>query len=260
MTPTQFDAWLADAKRPPLLMGVLNATPDSFSDGGELSDTQTIERVAIEMAARGAAVLDVGGESTRPGADPVSADEQIARVVPAILAARSAGCVISVDTASAKVAAAALDAGASMINDISAGRYDEQMFALAAERRVPIAIMHMQGQPRTMQDEPRYVDVVSEVYDFLATRASAAVAAGVARHRVIVDVGIGFGKSLQHNLLLLKHHARIADLGYATLPGHEPKRLHRQTDRRRAARRPRHRDGRDRRLGRCQRSTPAPCA
>jgi dihydropteroate synthase len=219
MTPTEFDAWLADRDRRSLLMGVLNVTPDSFSDGGNLHDLAEVVRCAREMIEQGAAVLDVGGESTRPGAGPVTAAEQISRVVPAIAALRTMGVILSVDTADADVAAAALDAGATMLNDISAGRHDSRMFALAAERQLPIAIMHMQGEPRTMQQDPRYDDVVMEVRHFLVDRAAMAVAAGVAPHRLLVDVGIGFGKTIEHNLLLLKHHARIAELGYATLLG-----------------------------------------
>jgi dihydropteroate synthase len=219
MSPTQFDAWLADSDRRPLLMGILNVTPDSFSDGGELPHLDAVVRRAKALFAAGAAVLDVGGESTRPGAAAVPAAEQIARIEPAIAAIEHLGMSISVDTTDADVASAALDAGATMLNDISAGQHDPRMFALAAERRVPIAIMHMQGEPRTMQVAPHYTDVVGEVRDFLADRAAAAMAAGVERHRILVDIGIGFGKSLEHNLLLLKHHDRIAELGYATLLG-----------------------------------------
>lgn len=219
MTPTDFDVWLADSVRRPLLMGVLNVTPDSFSDGGELAAPADVRRRAQALVGAGASVLDVGGESTRPGSESVSPKSQIARVVPAIDAICDLGVMISIDTTSAEVAAAALDAGATMINDISAGRHDPGMFALTARRGVPIALMHMQGEPRTMQAEPHYGDVLDDVREFLRERAEVAIAAGVARHRVLVDVGIGFGKSVDHNLLLLKHHKRIAELGYATLLG-----------------------------------------
>ena len=219
MTPPEFDLWLRDPRRRPALMGILNVTPDSFSDGGELTSPQRVAERAALMVRQGAAVLDVGGESTRPGSMSVPADEQIRRVKPAIEAIRHLGVSISVDTTDADVAAAALDAGATIINDISAGRADDRMFALAARRGCPIALMHMLGTPRTMQVEPRYDDVVAEVYAFLRERAAAAMAAGVERHRILLDVGIGFGKTLEHNLLLLKHHARFAELGHAMLLG-----------------------------------------
>jgi dihydropteroate synthase len=219
MTPAEFDAWLADGARRPALMGVLNVTPDSFSDGGELADADVIAKRAAAMVAAGAAVLDVGGESTRPGSLAVETQEQIRRVVPAIEAIRGLGVSISVDTTDARVAAAAFDAGATMINDISAGRADKAMLPLAAKRGVPIALMHMLGSPQTMQQSPQYEDVVTEVYDFLRGRAAAAMAVGVAPHRVLLDVGIGFGKTIDHNLSLLKHHARFAALGHALLLG-----------------------------------------
>lgn len=219
MTPPDFDAWLLNPDRRPLLMGVLNLTPDSFSDGGQLRDEKDVFRRATEMIEQGAAVLDVGGESTRPGAASVSPAEQIARVVPAIRSIRSLSVPISIDTMDAEVAAAALDAGATMLNDISAGRRDPRMLSLAAERGVPIALMHMQGEPLTMQAAPHYGDVVREVRDFLAERAAAAMAAGVLGHRILLDVGIGFGKTIEHTLLLLKYHKVVAELGYATLLG-----------------------------------------
>lgn len=219
MSPRDFDDWLANPARRPLLMGVLNVTPDSFSDGGELARPEIIAERAQAMVASGAAVLDIGGESTRPGSAGVDAAEQIRRVLPAIEAVRHLGVLISIDTTSALVASAALDAGATMINDISAGRADEAMLPLAAKRECPIAVMHMLGTPRTMQHEPRYTDVFTEVADFLQNRAHAAIAAGVAKHRVLLDVGIGFGKTLDHNLSLLKHHAGFAELGHAMVLG-----------------------------------------
>ena len=219
VTPTDFDFWLRDADRRPLLMGVLNVTPDSFSDGGRYLDASVAVERARTMIAQGASVIDVGGESTRPGADPVDADEQIRRVVPAIAAIRGLPCVVSIDTTLAAVARAALDAGATMLNDVSAGRDDLMMLPLAAARGVPIALMHRAGTARTMQRDPAYADVVGEVEAFLLDRARAAISAGVAPHRVVLDVGIGFGKTLAHNLSLLNRHARFASHGHAVLLG-----------------------------------------
>ncbi len=185
-------------------MGILNATPDSFSDGGACLDVVAAVAAGTAMAAAGAAWLDVGGESTRPGAAPVPAAEQIRRTVPVIRALRAARlpCRISIDTSSATVAAAALDAGAEGINDISAGS-DPNLLALAARSGCTLFLMHMQGTPGTMQVAPRYHDVIAEVGAFLATRVAAAVAAGIAQKRILADPGIGFGKTLAHNLRLL---------------------------------------------------------
>lgn len=187
-------------------MGILNVTPDSFSDGGLYAETGKAVARAVEMAAEGADVIDVGGESTRPGAEPVPPEEQIRRVVPVIREARERGVAIpiSIDTQSAAVAAAALDAGADMVNDISGVRDDPAMPALLAERRVPFIVMHMQGTPRTMQEAPTYRDVVAEVAAFFEARAEALAATGVDLTHMIVDPGIGFGKNLEHNLALLR--------------------------------------------------------
>jgi dihydropteroate synthase len=219
MNPADFDLWLRDPARRPLLMGVLNVTPDSFSDGGCFDRVEAAAVRAREMVEQGAAVIDVGGESTRPGAQPVPADEQIRRVVPAIAAIRDLPCVISIDTADATVAAAALDAGATMLNDVTAGQHDPNMLTLAASRGVPIALMHSRGDPKTMGSMTFYEDVVGEVEAFLLARARAAIDAGVAANRVILDVGIGFAKTQEQNLALLKHHGRVASHGFATLLG-----------------------------------------
>ena len=159
--------------------------------------------------------------ASQPGLErrPVGADEQIARVVPALRAIRHLNVALSIDTTDAAVAAAALEAGANIINDISAGRNDDGMLRLAAARGCPIVLMHMRGSPQTMQNEPAYENVFREVYEFLRTRAAAAMQAGVARQRILLDVGIGFGKSLEHNLQLLKHHARFAELGHPMVLG-----------------------------------------
>jgi len=216
-------------RRPrPVLMGILNVTPDSFSDGGRFLDPGRALRHALEMVGQGADIIDVGGESTRPGAAAVDSAEQIARVVPVIAALRlglPATTLISIDTTQADVAAAALSAGADFINDVSAGLGDPAMLDLAAKRAVPIVLMHMQGTPQTMQDNPRYADVVEEVLSFLQERAAAAQAAGVAADHIILDPGIGFGKSKADNLLLMAHLARFATLGYATLLGASRKRF-----------------------------------
>lgn len=203
--------WIVDPRRglvvarPAALMGILNATPDSFSDGGRHLDPAAAVAAGERMVAEGAAWLDVGGESTRPGADAVPEGVEIGRVVPVIRGLREAGvrAVISVDTTKAAVAAAALAAGADAINDVSAGG-DPLMFPLAARHGCPLVLMHMQGTPRTMQRAPRYDDVVAEVTDFLAARIVAAVAAGVAEDALLVDPGIGFGKTVEHNLALLR--------------------------------------------------------
>ena len=210
-----FRAWLrapADGRRRPLVMGVLNATPDSFSDGGRFLDPAAAAEHARRMAAAGADLIDVGGESTRPGSMPVEAGEQVARVVPVVraIAGMHLPVTISVDTTRSAVAEAALDAGAHVINDISAGRDDEAMLPLAALRQAPIVLMHMQGTPATMQVAPRYADVTAEVTEFLKRRVDAAVSAGVAAEDVLVDPGVGFGKSLGHNLELLRRLREVA--------------------------------------------------
>ena len=207
-----FRSWLRRDAREPLVMGVLNVTPDSFSDGGLHAAAGVAVDHAIEMAADGADLIDVGGESTRPGALPVGPAEQIGRVVPVVraLAGAAPGVTISVDTTRRAVAEAALDAGAHVVNDVSAGLDDPGMLPLAAARRCPVVLMHMQGTPTTMQRDPRYADVVAEVIAFLERRVEAAVSAGVDRADVLVDPGIGFGKTAAHNLELLRRLADVA--------------------------------------------------
>lgn len=196
--------------RPAALMGILNATPDSFSDGGRHLGVAAAVAAGVAMVRDGAAWLDVGGESSRPGAEPVAEADEIARVVPVISGLRAAGVSvpISIDTTKASVARAGLAAGASAVNDISAGG-DPLMFAVVAAHRCPLVLMHMQGTPRTMQVSPRYGDVVAEVIDFLAERMRAANAAGVAESALLLDPGIGFGKSREHNLALLRALPRM---------------------------------------------------
>jgi len=191
-------------------MGVVNVTPDSFSDGGRWLDADRAVDHGLDLVAEGADLLDVGGESTRPGAEPVPADEECRRVVPVIeRLAAEAGVPVSVDTAKADVAAAALDAGATIVNDVSAARFDPEILGVAARAGSGYAAMHMLGEPRTMQDNPYYDDVVGEVGAFLIERLAAARAAGIAGPALAADPGIGFGKTIRHNLELL---ARLGEL------------------------------------------------
>ncbi|NLZ07403.1 MAG: dihydropteroate synthase [Phycisphaerae bacterium] len=206
-------------------MGVLNVTPDSFSDGGQFLDIDRAVAHGLEMVCEGAAIIDIGGESTRPGAASVPAAEQIRRVVPVIESLRrQTEAPISIDTCDTEVAAAALAAGACIVNDITA-LADDDMARLAAEAQVPVTLMHMQGTPRTMQADPHYGDVVGEVLDFLVGRARRAESIGIAGERIWIDPGIGFGKTPKHNLLLLKHIGRFAATGYRVLVGPSRKRF-----------------------------------
>jgi len=207
--------------RPPLVMGILNATPDSFSDGGE---SATLER-ALAMLADGADILDVGGESTRPGADAVSLEEELRRVVPLIAAIKAArpDCVVSVDTYKAEVARQALDAGAEIVNDISAGLLEPDILKVAAARQAAVVLMHMRGTPRTMQQAPRYDNVFEEVKAHLLDAAARAQAAGIPRESVILDPGLGFGKTLEHNLELATRTPELRGLGFPLLVGHSRK-------------------------------------
>ena len=203
----------------PCVMGILNCTPDSFSDGGVFFARDAALAHARAMVAEGADIIDVGGESTRPGAQPVSATEEIERVVPVIeRLAREVDVPISIDTSKPEVMRAACAAGASFINDVRALQA-EGALAAAASLNVPVCLMHMQGEPRTMQQQPRYADVVAEVRAFLRARAEAAVAAGVARAAIVLDPGFGFGKTAAHNLVLLRNLSQFSDLGVPLLAG-----------------------------------------
>jgi len=195
------------------LMGVVNVTPDSFSDGGLYLDPEAAISHGRELAAAGAEILDVGGESTRPGAEPVAPEEELRRVVPVIRELSGTDSEVSVDTAKAPVATAALDAGATIVNDVTALRGDPEMAPLCAERGATVVLMHMLGEPRTMQEDPRYEDVAAEVKAFLAERLAAAVAAGIAEERVWLDPGIGFGKTAAHNMELLRRLGELRELG-----------------------------------------------
>jgi dihydropteroate synthase len=203
----------------PIVMGVVNVTPDSFSDGGEWLDPDAAIAHGRELVAQGAAILDIGGESTRPGAEPVTAAEELRRVVPVLEGLAGAGARLSIDTSKAAVAAAALDAGATFVNDVTALRGDPAMAALDAQRGCGVCLMHMLGEPRTMQRDPRYDDVVDDVKAFLAQRLELAVAAGVAEEHVWLDPGIGFGKTVDHNLELLARLDELVALGRPVVVG-----------------------------------------
>lgn len=202
-----------------LIMGVLNATPDSFSDGGLFQSVDEAVDQGLRLAAEGADVIDIGGESTRPGAPAVGAAEEISRVVPVIEAlAPRTDAAISIDTSKAEVARAALAAGAEIVNDVTALR-DPAMPGVVAAAGGAVVLMHMRGDPRTMQQDPRYGDVVAEVREFLRERAEAAVAAGIAPDRIALDPGIGFGKTVEHNLRLIAGLGEFAQLGFPVLLG-----------------------------------------
>ena len=213
----------------PSIMGILNVTPDSFSDGGLFFAAEAATTHALEMVRQGASIVDVGGESTRPGAEPLPLEEELRRVIPVIEAIadplRAAGAVISIDTYKAAVARRAVAAGATMINDISALRFDPEMAAVAAESGHTICLMHMQGEPRTMQERPHYDNVVDEVRAFLEGRLAFAVGAGVREEQIVLDPGIGFGKTARHNLLLLRYLHRLTELGRPILLGTSRKRF-----------------------------------
>lgn len=209
-----------DFERRTALAGVLNVTPDSFSDGGRYLDPESAIARGIKLAEEGADLIDIGGESSRPGARPVSAEEELERVVPVIRGLRRALSIpLSIDTYKARVARVALGEGADVVNDISALRFDPEMVRVIADEKVPVVLMHMQGTPRTMQERPHYTDVVAEVTGFLQERAGFALASGVGPEQILVDPGIGFGKELEHNLALLRGLPALASLGRPILVG-----------------------------------------
>ncbi len=224
-TVLQWPRGRLDFSRGCLIMGILNVTPDSFSDGGKFIDPRAAIEHGLAMAAEGAAIIDIGGESSRPGSAPVPADEQLRRIIPVIdaLAAKLA-IPVSVDTHDLEVARAALDAGASILNDITA-LADPRLGELAAARRAPLVLMHMQGTPATMQTAPHYEDIVGEVCDFLVARGKRAQDLGIPKEHLFIDPGIGFGKTQDHNLLLLRHLDRLVATGYRVLVGTSRKRF-----------------------------------
>ncbi|HHC08498.1 MAG TPA: dihydropteroate synthase [Actinobacteria bacterium] len=205
-------------------MGILNVTPDSFSDGGRYASPEAAVARGRQLAAAGADLVDVGGESTRPGAHPVPVDEELRRVVPVVAALAADGICVSVDTRRPEVAAAAIEAGAEVVNDVS-GLADPAMRRVCAETGVGVVVMHMRGEPATMQDDPSYDDVVAEVAAFLAERTARAEGDGIERDRIVVDPGIGFGKTGEHNLALLADLGAIVALGHPVLVGVSRKRF-----------------------------------
>jgi len=229
--PNPADCWKLRTRtlrfgRLPLLMGIVNVTPDSFSDGGRFLDARAAVEHGLRLAEAGADLLDVGGESTRPGAEPVAAHQELARVMPVVAALGERTHVpVSVDTSKAAVARQALEAGAEVVNDITGLEGDAEMLPLVAESGCGACVMHIQGTPRTMQQEPAYDDVVAEVLAYLRQRRDALMAAAVDPRRIALDPGIGFGKTTEHNLALLKNAARLHELGCPVLVGPSRKRM-----------------------------------
>jgi dihydropteroate synthase len=221
--PWQLSSQKLEFDRGPALMGIVNVTPDSFSDGGKFSDTQSAIDHALQLEQQGAAILDIGGESTRPYSDTVSAADELRRVIPVIRGlSRQASVPISIDTRKPEVAQAALDEGAQILNDVEGFR-NPQMVALAAASGAGVCVMHMQGLPLTMQDNPTYRDVVADVRAYLIAQRQLLIDAGVAANRICIDPGIGFGKSTQHNLELLQAIAEFVSIGAPVLVGHSRK-------------------------------------
>jgi dihydropteroate synthase len=208
----------------PQVMGVLNVTPDSFSDGGQYADAAAAAEAGADMAAQGAAIVDVGGESTRPGAKAVWEGDEIERIVPVVRQLAQGGAAVSVDTRKADVMTAAIEAGARMINDVSALTYDGRSAGVIAASDVPVVLMHHKGAPETMQEDPRYDDVLVEVYHWLEARIAAAADAGIARERILIDPGFGFGKNVAHNLELMNGLALLHSLGQPLVVGASRKR------------------------------------
>jgi dihydropteroate synthase len=209
----------------PTLMGIVNVTPDSFSDGGLYDETEGAIAQAAQLASEGAEIVDIGGESTRPGSDTVAGDEELARVVPVLVGLKGSPAVLSIDTRKSEVARAAAKAGAKILNDVSALTYDPACLDVAAEEGLDVVLMHAQGEPKTMQDNPTYDDVVLEVFDYLAARIEACERAGIGRARIAADPGLGFGKTLAHNLALLANLSAFHGLGVPLLVGASRKRF-----------------------------------
>ena len=209
----------------PKIMGIVNVTPDSFSDGGEFLDHDKAIAHGLMLAEQGADILDIGGESTRPGASSVSVDVEIDRVIPVISALKNSGCSISIDTKNAKTMRAALDAGADIINDVTALEGDPQSLEVVSQSNANVCLMHMKGTPQSMQQNPEYEDVVSEVKAYLSARVESCLKAGIDQSRIVIDPGIGFGKNLEHNLSLIKHIGDLKSIGCPILLGASRKRF-----------------------------------
>ncbi len=227
LKPIKIGEKLFDWENGPFFMGILNVTPDSFSDGGQFLHPEKAIKRAIELAEEGADIIDIGGESTRPFAEPVTVEEELKRVIPVIKAIREAlpQIPISIDTYKSAVAEAALKAGANMVNDISAGRFDERMFHVVKEFDCPIVIMHMKGKPKNMQIDPVYHNVISEIKEFFEKRIESLTRIGVEQSKIIIDPGIGFGKKLEHNIEILRNIEKFKELGCPILVGHSRKRF-----------------------------------
>ena len=212
----------------PIIMGILNVTPDSFSDGGSYKSTKSAVDKAMIMIEQGATIIDIGGESTRPGSERVSPIEQKRRIIDVISQLKikmPRDKIISVDTTSSEVAEAAIDLGVNMINDVSGGNDDQKMMSLIAKHNLYYCIMHMQGSPKTMQDNPKYKNVVSEIIDFLSSQSKKAMDLGISKDKIILDPGIGFGKKTEHNLEILKNLENFSRLGFYTLLGTSRKKI-----------------------------------
>ncbi len=220
MKSDYFNIWLKDNNRKPLVMGILNVTPDSFSDGGKYDSSLTAISHAIKMENEGADIIDIGGESTRPGAKPVDIEEELKRVIPVIEGIRKeSNIVISIDTYKSNVASKAISAGANIINDISGLRFDNNMVHFVSEAKVPIIVMHMLGNPQNMQNDPSYSNLMRELITFFQERVDVLTSNGINKNNIILDPGIGFGKTTDNNFTLIRELRRIVDLGFPVLIG-----------------------------------------
>ena len=219
MNNIQFNSWLKMPSHT-LIMGILNLTPDSFSDGGQFSDKNQATDYALKMIDDGADMIDIGGESTRPGAEPVSLDEELKRTIPIIKSIRQrSDCLISIDTYKSPVAEAALDVGANLVNDISGLTFDEKMIDIVIARKVPVILMHMKGTPRSMQVDPHYNNVIKEICEFFKRKVKSAKNSGILDNMIILDPGIGFGKRLEDNFEIIRELKQICAMGYPILLG-----------------------------------------
>ena len=220
MNINAFNNWLVKSEKPYLIMGILNVTPDSFSDGGQFLKVENAFTHSIKMIEEGADIIDIGGESTKPFADPVSTDEELSRVIPVIEKIRSEyDILISIDTTKSKVAEEAITAGANIINDVSAMEIDENMLQVAKNYNSPIIMMHMKGIPKNMQNNPTYDHLITEIKDYLSSRVKCAINAGIDKKNIIIDPGIGFGKSVEHNFEIINNLDSFVDLGFPVLLG-----------------------------------------
>ena len=220
MNINAFNNWLVKSEKPYLIMGILNVTPDSFSDGGQFLKVENAFTHSVKMIEEGADIIDIGGESTKPFADPVSTDEELSRVIPVIEKIRSEyDILISIDTTKSKVAEEAITAGANIINDVSAMEIDENMLQVAKNYNSPIVMMHMKGIPKNMQNNPTYDHLITEIKDYLSSRVKCAINAGIDKKNIIIDPGIGFGKSVEHNFEIINNLDSFVDLGFPVLLG-----------------------------------------